>query len=94
MEPIDINLKENNDIVSADSAPFGYVIEYDDRMLILDSQLNKLWLDNEPVNWRVFPDSKDYTNHLHVIYDDHLSIHSFVQDYFVEQSYKNVGLQR
>ncbi|MBP7997826.1 MAG: hypothetical protein KA338_01130 [Chloroflexi bacterium] len=81
-------------LVNADSAPFGYVIEYDDRLLILDSQLNHLLLENEPVNWRVFPDSKDYANHLHVIYDDHLAVFSFVQDYFVDQENKIAGIQR
>lgn len=94
LKPIQLNPNEDNGIVCADSAPFGYVIEYDDRLLILDSELNDLWLNNEPVNWRVFPDSIDYTNHLHVIYDDHLSIYSFVQDYFVDQNGKVAGIQR
>lgn len=81
-----------SDIVSADSAHFGYVLETEDGLLILSSSLERFWLEGEPVNWRVFPDSKDYVNHLHVIYDDHLSILSFNHDYFIDQDSKRVGI--
>ena len=80
------------DIVNADSAYFGYVIETAEGLLALSSSLENFWLDGEPVNWRVFPDSKDYVNHLHVIYDDHFCVFSFNHDYFIDQNAKKVGI--
>lgn len=78
------------DIVSAGSAPFGYIIEGDDGLLVVNSKNESSWLPGEPVDWRVFPDSP-YRNQLHVIYEDHLCIYSFYQDYFVDQESKKVG---
>ncbi len=83
----------NDDIVSADSALFGYIIELSDGLIVITSDLETIWLDGEPVNWRVFPNSKYYTNQLHVISDDYLCVHSFNQDYFIEQRSKRVGTQ-
>ncbi len=79
-------------IVTADSALFGYIIESDEGLLVINSLLERMWLPGEPVNWRVFPKSRFYTNQLHVIYEDHLQIHSFNQDYFVDQKEKKVGI--
>lgn len=84
--------KLTSEIVSADSAYFGFIIETDDGLLILSSERESNWLENEPVNWRVFPDSRDYVNHLHVVYEDHLQIHSFTHDYFVDQKKKTLGI--
>ncbi len=86
-------------IVRADSALFGYIVEGDDGLLVISSlpgenglQEESQWLEGEPVNWRVFPNSDYYTNQLHVIYDDYLCIHSFNQDYFVDQVTKKAGI--
>ncbi len=58
----------------------------------MKSNLETLWLEGEPVNWCVFPKSTYYTNQLHVVYEDHLCIHSFNHDYFVNQDTKSVGI--
>lgn len=79
------------DIVSGDCALFGFVIEGDDGLLIINSLIESMWLQGEPVNWRVFPKSKYYTNQLHIIYNDNLCIYSFNQDYFVNQKTKKAG---
>lgn len=89
---VQVEKKFTRDIVNADSAYFGYVIETAEGLLVLSSSLESFWLDGEPVNWRVFPDSKDYVNHLHIIYDDHICIFSFNHDYFIDQSIKKVGI--
>lgn len=81
------------DIVSADSAPFGYVIEYDEGLLVVTSDGEQHPIPGEPVNWRVFPNAQHYTNHLHVVYDDELVIYSFYNDYFVDQTKKNIGIR-
>ena len=44
------------------------------------------------VRWRVFPRSKHYVNHLHVILDDRIEIYSFNNDYFVDQRSKKAGI--
>ncbi|MBN1451186.1 MAG: hypothetical protein JW963_09245 [Anaerolineales bacterium] len=83
----------HGDIISGDSALFGFVIEGENGLLIINSLMESMWLKGEPVNWRVFPRSKFYTNQLHVIYEDNLCIHSFNQDYFVNQETKMVGIR-
>ncbi len=89
---IDYDYELGSEIIGADSAYFGYILETDEGILIFNSNFESTWLQGEPVNWRVFPDTVDYINHLHVIYDDHLDILSFTQDYFVEQYKKKVGI--
>ena len=37
--------------------------------------------------------SLNYENHLHVILDDKIEIHSFNQDYFLNQEEKKMGIQ-
>jgi hypothetical protein len=71
------------EIVNGDSASFGFIVESEGGLLVINSLMESMWLEGEPVNWRVFPKSKFYTNQLHVIYHDHLCIYSFNQDYFV-----------
>jgi hypothetical protein len=81
------------DIINADSALFGFIIESEDGLLIINSLQESKWIEGEPVNWRVFPRSKFYENQLHIIYDDHLCIHSFNHDYFVNQDMKRIGIR-
>lgn len=82
----------NGEIISADSSLFGIVIEKENGLLIINSSLESQFLEGEPVNWRVFPKSINYTNQLHVVYEDALHIYSFNHDYFVDQSTKKVGI--
>lgn len=79
------------DLVSGGVCTFGAIFEYDNAIVIIPSAGNNVTLIGEPVNWRVFPNSRQYQNHLHVIYEDRIEIHSFNQDYFVEQSQKDFG---
>ncbi len=82
------------EVVSGDSALFGFIVELDDGLLVVDSEMEtSTWLPGEPVNWRIFPRSKSYTNQLHVVYEDSICIFSFNQDYFVNQTKKKVGLR-
>jgi hypothetical protein len=75
-------------------ATFGVILEYDNALVILPSYGDSITLRGEPVSWRVFPDSLYYQNHLHVIYEDHLDIYSFYNDYLVEQDAKLFGRPR
>lgn len=81
-------------VVSTGTAPFGTVIELFDRLVVLrsDGEVNEFV--GESVHWRVFPRSENYSNQLHIIYEDHIQIVSFVHDYFVDQSQKLLGFAR
>jgi len=79
------------DVISAGVAPFGTVIECDNALVIILSNNDIITIPGEPVGWRVFSRSRHYTNQLHIVYDDHLEIWSFNQDYFVEQKHKLAG---
>jgi hypothetical protein len=82
----------NGKVVSANVAPFGTVLEYDDEIVVIKSNGEKLVIPGEPVNWRIFPNARYYRNQMHVIYDDRLEIYSFFHDYFVDQLHKNAGI--
>ncbi|MCG6135865.1 MAG: hypothetical protein MET45_14615 [Nostoc sp. LLA-1] len=84
--------KSLGDIVSADSSFFGIILEQEDGLLVMTSSLDYIYLPGEPVNWRVFPKSRNYINQLHVIYEDNLCIHSFNHDFFVNQEDKKIGI--
>lgn len=81
------------DVVSGKNAVFGIIIECDNAIVIVPSQGSILTIPGEPVNWRVFPRSKQYENQLHIIYEDRLEIFSFNHDYFVNQAEKRSGIQ-
>jgi hypothetical protein len=63
-----INIAEwKGEPVAGGVASFGVVIEYDNALIVLPSDGKPLTIRGEPVKWRVFPRSKFYENHLHVI---------------------------
>ena len=92
MGTIDLSLSDG-DVVSANVAPFGTVIECDNSLVIALSNGESMTIEGEPVRWRVFPRSTNFTNQLHIIYDDRIEILSFVHDYFVNQKEKLAGIR-
>jgi hypothetical protein len=85
--------KHGEEVVSANVAAFGTIIEYDNSITVIKSTGEMLTIPGEPVNWRIFPNSFNYKNQLHVIYGDRLEIYSFYHDYFVEQPSKFSGIE-
>lgn len=81
------------EVVTGDSALFGFIIECDNGIVVMDSTLENIWIPGEPVNWRVFTRSKFYENQLHIVYDSRLEIYSFNDDYFVNQETKKAGIK-
>ena len=77
--------------MSAKVALFGTVVEFDSGLVVLTSDGNRHRVAGEPVSWRVFPRSRHYEDHLHVIYDDRLEVHSFNHDYACRPARKNFG---
>jgi hypothetical protein len=80
------------EVVSAEVAPFGTVIECENAIVVVQSDNTTIRISGEPVNWRVFSKSQHYTNQLHIIYEDKLEIFSFYNDYFVDQDKKISGI--
>lgn len=86
-------LARNGDaIVSARVALFGTVVELDSGLMVICSDETMLDVCDEPVSWRVFPRSRHYENHLHVIHDDRLEVLSFNHDYLIDQQAKVSGI--
>jgi hypothetical protein len=80
-------------IASASVATFGTVIELDNAMVVIQSNGEIFTIPGEPVNWRIFSNSRYYKNQLHIIYDDRLEIYSFYHDYFLSQPEKCIGIE-
>lgn len=72
---------------------FGTILEHESGLLIIQSDGHLHQVSGPVTRWRVFPRSKRYENHLHVVFDDHLEIFSFNHDYFVEQHSKLSGIE-
>ena len=79
-------------IVSAKVALFGTVVELDSGLVVIGSDGTTFDVRGEPVSWRVFPRSRHYENHLHVIHDDRLEVLSFNHDYLIDQNTKVSGI--
>ncbi|ACM27883.1 hypothetical protein Arad_4096 [Rhizobium rhizogenes K84] len=80
-----------DNLVSVKTSVFGLVFEFDDSILVLTSDGRTHHLVGEPVNLRVFPRSRRYENHLHVLGEASLAIHSFNQDARQDQFKKLIG---
>lgn len=81
-------------VVATGTAPFGTVIEMMDSLIVWRSDGEFVEFTGAPTHWRVFPRSENYSNQLHIIYEDRLEIISFVHDYFVDQKTKLAGFSR
>ncbi len=81
-------------VVSTGTAPFGTVIELNDKVVVIRSDGALEEFPGEPMHWRIFPRSEHYSNQLHLIYEGRILIVSFVHDYFVKQSEKLSGFAR
>jgi len=85
--------KINGNVVTGGVALFGVVIECDNSLIVIQSDGSLYNIAGAVTRWRVYPRSKRYLNHLHVIHDDRLEIYSFNHDYFVQQKNKKLGIK-
>lgn len=90
----DFQQEELEDVISTGVAPFGTIIELAEKIIVLRSDGVTEVFKGELVHWRIFPRSEHYSNQLHLIYDGHIEIVSFVHDYFVNQDDKIFGFYR
>lgn len=84
---------EDNDVVMADTAQFGTIIEDLYGLTVYRSDGLQYRINGPITRWRIYPRSKRYENHLHVILDDRIEIYSFNHDYFVDQKSKIFGIE-
>lgn len=82
------------DLVSAKVASFGTILELDNALVVIKSDGSIDTIEGEPIHWRIFPRSTNYENHLHIIYEDRMEIHSYNHELFVDQKQKSAGYRR
>lgn len=83
----------NGNLVSGGVALFGVIIESDNSLIVIQSNKNPYKIVEPVTRWRVYPRSKRYLNHLHIILEDKLEIYSFNHDYFENQKEKILGIE-
>lgn len=62
-------------IIDSAKTHFGLVFEDIDNLYLFDSTIQIL--SNNVTNWRTYPKSRNYQNHIHFIENDHLTIQIF-----------------
>ena len=65
------------EILSGLSTPFATIIECENALVVSFNASSFINIEGDITKWRVFPNSKQYLNDLHVIHDDYLEIYSF-----------------
>lgn len=85
--------RRDGQVMGGAVALFGTVVEYDGGLAVLQSDHKTYQISGPVTRWRVFPRSRRYENHLHVILEDRLDIYSFNHDYFVDQHTKLAGIE-
>lgn len=80
-------------VINGGTAYFGNIVECENALVIAQSNGNFLTIPGPIIRWRVYPRSLNYENHLHVILEDRIEIHSFNHDYFLNQEDKELGIQ-
>jgi hypothetical protein len=80
-------------LVNADTAYFGTILEFEDRIIVARSDEKIDLFKGEFTRFRVYPRSKYYENHLHIIEEEALVIYSFNHDYFIDQDLKSLGIR-
>ena len=80
------------EVISGSIAYFGTIIECENALVVALSDGTNITINGPITKWRVYPRSINYENHLHVILEDKIEIYSFNNDYFVDQSSKDLGI--
>ncbi len=81
------------DIIGGGTAYFGVIIELENSIVVVTSNNNIITIPRTASRWRVYPRSRNYENHLHIITDQYLEVYSFNHDYFVSQDNKVAGIR-
>lgn len=93
-QTFDIQYSCEENVIGAGVGLFGNIIEYENGLLIMQSNNDFFYIKGPITRWRVFPRSVRYENQLHVVLDEKLEIYSFNSDYFITQEEKVFGSKR
>ena len=80
-------------LIRGGAASFGNVLEFEDYILVMQSDDTQFVIPGEATRWRVYPRSINYLNQLHVILDDRVEFYSFNHDSQVDQQAKMNGIE-
>lgn len=79
-------------VIQGNVSHFGAIAETDNALVVIGSDKSTFTVEGPITRWRIYPRSKYYLNHLHVILEDRVEIYSFFQDSFLfSQSQKEFG---
>lgn len=81
------------DVIGGGTAYFGTIVECENALVIIQSDGEVKTIAGPITKWRVYPRSRNFENHLHVILDDRIEIYSFNHDYFLNQHEKIFGIE-
>lgn len=89
----EMDLESPSRLIRGGAASFGNILEFEDRLVVLQSDNKKMEVPGEITRWRIYPRSINYLNHLHVILDDRIEFYSFNHDSRVDQMTKLNGIE-
>jgi hypothetical protein len=80
-------------VIGGGTAYFGTIVECENALVVMLSNQESYTITGPVTRWRIYPRSRNYENHLHVILEDKIEIYSFNHDYFLQQDEKILGLE-
>ena len=89
----EMNMESPSRLIRGGAASFGNILEFEDRLVVLQSDNNKMEVPGEITRWRIYPRSINYLNQLHVILNDRIEFYSFNHDSRVDQMKKLNGIE-
>jgi len=93
IELAEMDMDMRSRLIRGGAASFGNVLEFEDYILVLQSDDTQYVIPGEATRWRVYPRSINYVNQLHVIQDDRVEFYSFNHDSQVDQQAKMNGIE-
>lgn len=88
-----MDIHMNSRLIRGGAASFGNVLEFEDYLLVFQSDNTQFVIPGEATRWRIYPRSINYLNQLHVILDDRVEFYSFNHDSQVDQHSKMNGIE-
>lgn len=75
---INVRILENilDSILDTQKTQYGLVVETLEKLIVITDNSREIEF-KDITNWRTFPKSKNYQNHLHVVQDDYISVLGF-----------------
>jgi hypothetical protein len=82
-----------DDAIDGAVTVYGLVFEMDESLLVVGVDGSRD-VYPEPINWRTFPRSQRYMNHLHMTCDQGVRIIAYIEDYFLNSRKRGPAMRR